>query len=79
MESRLEIYKCLSLILLFLGISLDCYCFFFKYIYFPGHWRRGNDASHERFGQFAGGEVRCRNAISDVFIRNVHDSDETKS
>lgn len=37
------------------------------------------DASHERFGQFAGGEVRCRNAISDVFIRNVHDSDETKS
>lgn len=53
--------------------------FFFKYIYFPGHWRRGNDASHERFGQFAGGGVRCRNAISDVFIRNVHDSDETKS
>lgn len=53
--------------------------FFFKYIYFPGHWRRGNDASPERFGQFAGGEVRCRNAISDVFIRNVHDSDETKS
>lgn len=37
------------------------------------------DASHERFGQFAGGGVRCRNAISDVFIRNVHDSDETKS
>lgn len=59
MESRLEIYKCLSLILLFLGISLDCYCgFFFKIYIFS--W------TLETWMRVMRGSVSLRVAESDV-------------
>ena len=59
MESRLEIYKCLSLILLFLGISLDCYCFFLNIYIFL-------DIGEGEMMRVMRGSVSLRVAKSDV-------------